>query len=77
MSKVMVIMDKPEYCQNCVVGGCKYSNPLWSRDNPSKKGYYCQLLPPEKRQIHEFEYDVEVHISECPLKELQEGFLSV
>ena len=77
MSKVIAIMDRPSDCQSCAFGICKYYHPLWSRDNPGRKGYYCQLLPPEERQVYDFDYDAKVHIPGCPLKELPESFLSV
>lgn len=72
MSKVIAVMDKPENCQSCVFGVCKYSHPFWSKDRPSTKGYYCQLLPSEQRVVQDFNYDAEVHLDNCPLVPLPE-----
>lgn len=68
MSKIIAIMDKPNDCQQCIFGICKYSLPL----SVYSKGYYCQLLPPEKRVVQEFDYDAEVHLDNCPLVPLPE-----
>lgn len=68
MSKVVAVMDKPENCQKCVFGRCEYSLPLSTR----RKGYCCMNLPPEQREVHDFDYDAEVHIPECPLKAIPE-----
>lgn len=70
MSKVIAVMDKPENCQSCVFGVCKYSLPLSS----NRKGYYCQLLPPEHRVVQDFDYDADVHLDNCPLREMPEKY---
>lgn len=66
MSKVIAIIDKPKDCQECVFGICKYSTRLTTR----RKGYYCRLKKPKDRVVEEFDYDAEVHLSNCPLKEV-------
>lgn len=66
MSKVIAIMDKPKDCQKCVFGICQYSLPLSTR----RKGYYCQLREPKDRVVEDFDYDEEVHLSNCPLREV-------
>lgn len=68
MSKVIAIMDKPKDCQECVFGVCKYSLPL----SINRKSYYCQLKDSKGRVAEDFDYDAEVHLSNCPLKELPE-----
>ena len=65
MSKVIAIIDKPKNCKECVFGFCKYALPL-----SNKKAYYCQLKEPKDRVVEEFNYSEEVHLSNCPLKEL-------
>ncbi len=72
MSKVIAVIDKPKNCQECVFGACKFSHPFWSREKPNTKGYYCQLLPPDKRNVQEFTYDGEVHLDNCPLVPMPE-----
>lgn len=62
--KVIAIMDKPANCQACVFGVCKYSLPLTTR----RKGYYCQLKEPKDRAVEDFDYNEEIHLSNCPLK---------
>lgn len=64
MSKVIAIMDRPKNCEECVFGGCGYSLPLSTR----KKGYYCNLG--DYTVTEEFDYDAEVHLSNCPLREV-------
>lgn len=66
MSKVIAIIDKPKNCQECVFGICKYSLPL----SIHRKAYYCQLKEPKGRVVEDFDYDEEVHLSNCPLKEV-------
>ena len=66
MSKVIAIMDKPKNCQECVFGICKYSLPL----SINRKAYYCQLKDPNGRVLEDFDYDAEVHLSNCPLREV-------
>lgn len=61
--KVIAVMDKPKNCQNCVWGICKYSTPL----STNRKGYYCQLKEPKDRNVEDFAYEDEVHLSDCPL----------
>lgn len=68
MSKVIAIMDKPKDCQECVFGVCKYSLPL----SINRKSYYCQLKDSKGRVAEDFDYDAEVHLSNCPLKEVPE-----
>ena len=62
--KAIAIIDKPKNCEKCVFGICKYSLPLSTR----RKAYYCQLKEPKGRVAEDFEYDEEVHLSNCPLK---------
>ena len=66
MNKVIAIIDRPKDCQECVFGICKYSLPL----SIHRKAYYCQLKEPKGRVAEDFDYDEEVHLSNCPLKEL-------
>lgn len=66
MSKVIAIIEKPKDCHNCTYGVCKYATPFTTR----RKGYYCQLKEPKNRVVEDFDYDAEVHLSDCPLKEL-------
>lgn len=65
MSKVIAVMDKPTDCQQCAFGVCKYQLPLTSH----RKGYLCQLLEPQDRVVQDFDYDEEVHLDNCPLKD--------
>lgn len=62
--KAIAIMDKPKNCEECVFGICKYSLPL----STHRKAYYCQLKEPKGRVAEDFDYDEEVHLSNCPLK---------
>lgn len=66
MSKVIAIMDRPKNCEECVFGVCKYSLPLTTRS----KGYYCNLQKPENRTVEDFAYEAEVHLQNCPLREV-------
>lgn len=66
--KVIAIMNKPANCQVCVFGVCKYSLPLTTR----RKGYYCQLKEPKARIVEDFDYNAEIHLSDCPLKPYKE-----
>lgn len=68
MSKVIAVIDKPKDCQKCVFGICKHSLPL----SVNRKGYYCQLLPPEQRKVQDFDYDAEAHLENCPLVPMPE-----
>ena len=68
MSKVIAIIDRPKDCQECVFGICKYSLPL----SIHRKAYYCQLKEPKGRVAEDFDYGEEVHLSNCPLKEVPE-----
>lgn len=68
MSKVIAIIDKPENCQSCVYGVCKYSLPL----SKNTKCYYCRIIPTEKRVLQEFDYDADVHLDNCPLRPIPE-----
>lgn len=68
MRKVIAIMNKPKNCEECIFGICKYSLPL----SIHRKGYYCQLKEPKGRVAEDFDYYEEVHLSNCPLKELPE-----
>ena len=65
MSKVIAIIDRPKDCHNCMFGVYKYANLTEHR-----KGYYCRLKKPQDRVVEDFDYDEEVHLSNCPLKEL-------
>ncbi len=64
--KAIAIMDKPKNCEECVFGICKYSLPL----SIHRKAYYCQLKEPKGRVSEDFDYDEEVHLSNCPLREV-------
>lgn len=66
--KAIAIMDKPKNCEECVFGICKYSLPL----STHRKAYYCQLKEPKGRVAEDFDYDEEVHLSNCPLKPMPE-----
>lgn len=68
MSKVIAVIDKPMDCQYCAFGVCKYSHPL----STNRKGFYCQLLEPQKRIVQDFECNEEVHLQNCPLREVPE-----
>ncbi|MGN0348222.1 MAG: hypothetical protein ACI4DR_01665 [Roseburia sp.] len=68
MSKVIAIIENPDNCQSCVFGVCKYSLPL----SEHTKGYYCQLLQPEERVVQDFDYDADVHLDNCPLRQVPE-----
>lgn len=68
MSKVVAIIEKPENCETCVFGVCKYSLPLSS----NRKGYYCKLLPPDQRAVQDFDYDADVHLDNCLLRPIPE-----
>lgn len=63
MGKVIAVIDKPQSCEVCYFGVCKYSTPLSS----CRKGYYCQLQPYDKRTVADFDVDDEVHLDNCPL----------
>lgn len=60
--KVIVVMDKPKNCENCVFGICKYSTPL----STGRKGYYCNLKEPKDITVEDFFYTDEVHLENCP-----------
>ena len=64
---VIAVMKRPESCDKCVFGVCKFSHPFWSNENPGTKGYYCQLQPCESRRTEMFPYYSEVHLRNCPL----------
>lgn len=64
---VIAVMKRPESCDKCVFGVCKFAHPFWSNENPDTKGYYCQLQPCESRRAEIFPYYSEVHLSNCPL----------
>lgn len=66
MSKAIAIIDKPKSCEECVWCRTKYSLPL----STQRKGLYCQLKEPKDRIVEDFDYDAEVHLSNCPLREL-------
>jgi len=66
MQKVIAIIDKPSDCQNCVFSFCKYSLPL----STYRKGYCCTLQEPQNRVVEDFDYEAEVHLSNCPLREI-------
>lgn len=68
MNKVIAIMDKPQNCEKCVFGVCAYSLPCATH----RKGYYCQLKKSQGRVVEDFDYDAEVHLSNCPLREVPE-----
>ena len=66
MAKVIAIIEKPSDCQKCWFSQCRYSLPL----STSRKGYLCQSLKGEKRVVEDFGYDEEVHLKNCPLREV-------
>lgn len=66
MSKVIAIIDRPKSCDECIFARCKYSLPL----STNRRGYYCQLKEPQERVVEDFACDEEMHLSNCPLKEL-------
>lgn len=63
MSKVIAVIEKPNNCQECAFARCKYFLPFTTR----KKGYYCELLPPDQRTIKNVDYNDDVHLKHCPL----------
>lgn len=68
MSKVIAIMDKPKSCDYCVFCNCKYSLPL----TVNRAGYYCKLS--KDRVVEDFDFREEVHLSNCPLKEIPQPY---
>lgn len=66
MSKVIAIIDRPKNCQKCWFSMCYYSLPL----STHRKGYSCRLKEPCDREVEDFDYDEEVHLSNCPLREV-------
>ena len=67
MSKAIAIIDKPENCQKCWFSACHYSLPLSTR----RKGYSCRIQNYDNGVVVEdFDYDEEVHLKNCPLREL-------
>lgn len=68
MEKVIAVMNKPKNCEECMFGVCKYSLPL----STHRKAYYCQLKESKGRVTEDFDYDEEVHLSDCPLKPIPE-----
>lgn len=66
MSKAIAVIDKPKNCEVCPFGRCKYSLPLTTHG----KGFYCQLREPKNRVVEDFHYDDEVHLQNCPLREV-------
>lgn len=64
MSKVIAIIDRPKNCDYCDFCVCKYSLPLTT----NRKGYYCKLK--ENIVVEDFDFREEVHLSNCPLKEV-------
>lgn len=65
MSKVIAIIEKPKDCESCIFSNCMYSRPL----STYRKGYRCQLL--ENGEVEDFDYDEEVHLRNCPLREMK------
>lgn len=63
MSKAIAIIDRPENCQKCWFSMCYYSLPL----STYRKGYSCRLKA--EKVVEDFDYDAEVHLQNCPLKE--------
>jgi hypothetical protein len=45
---------------------CYYSLPLSTR----RKGYSCRIQDPNTRVVEDFDYDEEVHLKNCPLREI-------
>ena len=68
MGKVIAIINRPPNCQRCWFSICKYSLPL----STYRKGYSCQLKEPQDRVVEDFDYNAEVHLKDCPLRELPE-----
>lgn len=66
MSKAIAIIDRPKNCQKCWFSKCYYSLPL----STHRKGYGCRLKEPCDREVEDFDYDEEVHLSNCPLREV-------
>lgn len=66
MSKVIAIIDRPKNCQKCRFSICSYSLPL----STYRKGYSCRLQEPKDRIVEDYDYDAEVHLKNCPLREL-------
>lgn len=66
MSKVIAIIEKPKDCHNCIFGIFEYACPV----STHRKAYSCRLKEPQDRVIEDFDYDEEVHLSNCPLKEV-------
>ena len=69
MSKVIAIIDKPENCQKCWFSACHYSLPLSTR----RKGYSCRIQNYGNGVgvvVEDFDYDEEVHLKNCPLREI-------
>lgn len=68
MSKAIAIIERPENCQKCLFSICHYSLPL----SLHKKGYSCRLRKTNGIVVEDFDYDAEVHLSNCPLREVPE-----
>ena len=68
MSKVIAIIEKPKDCHNCIFGIFEYACPV----STHRKAYSCRLKEPQDRVIEDFDYDEEVHLRNCPLKEVPE-----
>lgn len=66
MSKAIAVIDKPKNCEQCPFVRYKYSLPLTTY----RKGLYCWLIEPQNRVVEDFDYDAEVHLSNCPLREV-------
>ena len=66
MSKVIAIIDRPKDCHNCIFGIFEYACPV----STHRKAYSCRLKEPQDRVVEDFDYDEEVHLSNCPLKEM-------
>lgn len=66
MSKVIAVIDRPENCQKCWFSMCYYSLPLSTR----RKGYSCRIQDTNTRVVEDFDYDEEVHLKNCPLREV-------
>lgn len=72
MSKAIAVIDKPNNCEECIWCRTRYSLPLTTRS----KGLYCQLIEPQNRVVENFAYEAEVHLQNCPLREVPQKITS-
>lgn len=71
MSKVIAVMDKPKECRHCIFLVCEHCT-----SSQKTRKYYCNLKESNKiyKEIvkEKFDYREEVHLSNCPLREVPE-----